>query len=54
MDQGVSHTPVRGVNTPTFVQHPRLQWERRDRGEGEGGGKGRGEKKGRKGTPRVG
>jgi len=29
--------PLRGVNTPlTFAQHPRLQGERRERGEGEG------------------
>ena len=45
--QGVSHTPIRGVNTPqTFAQHPRLQEERgRERKGREGKGKGRGEGK---------
>jgi len=48
--QEVSHTSVRGggVNTPNFrTTFPRLQGERRERGEGEGGRNGRGEEKGR-------
>ena len=41
-----------GLIPPTFAQHPpRLQGERRERGEGEGVEKGRGEEKG---PPRVG
>jgi len=43
-------TPQRGVNTPpTFAQHPpRLQGEKRERGEGEGGGR----ERRREGTPK--
>jgi len=48
LNQGVSHTPLRGVNTPQLSHNtPRLQGEMRDKGEGEGGGKGKGEEKGR-------
>jgi len=34
-------TPPRGLIPPTFAQHPRLQGETGERGEGEGEGKGR-------------
>ena len=52
--QGVSHTPLRGGNTPNFrtTPPPRLQGEMRERGEVEGGGKGKGEEKGSEGTPK--
>ena len=44
--------PLRGVNTPQLSHNtPRLQGERRERGEGEEGGKGRRKEKGKEGTP---
>jgi len=44
-NQGVSHTPSEGVNTPQLSHNtPRLQGKMRERGEGR---KGKGEEKGR-------
>ena len=52
--QGVSHTPIRGVNTPKLSHN--TPGFRRKGGERKRGGRGKGreEEKGRKGTPRVG
>jgi len=55
LTQGVTHTLLRGVNTPNFrTTPPRLQGKRRERGEGEGGEREGERRREGKGPPRVG
>ena len=51
LNQGVSHTPLRGVNTPQLSHNtPRLQGEMRDKGKGREGE--REKERRREGTPK--